>query len=79
MSDKDKVLEHLRAHKTITAWEAINEFGCLRLAARVADLRRDGYCIDTEIVRDRDRFGEVAKFARYHLREDSTDATTTAP
>lgn len=72
-TDREAVLQYLKQHKTITPMEALNAFGCYRLGARIYDLRRDGYCIDTEIVHDRDRFGEVAKFARYHLREESED------
>ena len=34
----DKVLRHLRDHGYITSLEAINEYGILRLSARIADL-----------------------------------------
>jgi hypothetical protein len=31
-SHKSKVLAHLKEHKTITSWEAIDMFRCTRLA-----------------------------------------------
>lgn len=79
MTDKERILSHLRLHKSITPLEALEFYGCYRLGARIWDLRRDGHQIDTEIVNDTDRYGGPMRFARYHLREDSTDATTTAP
>lgn len=77
MTDKDRVLEHLKKHKSITPLEALNEFGCYRLGARIWDLRRDGHHIDTEIVHDKDRFGEDMHYAKYTLRE-ATDAPATS-
>lgn len=48
-SQADMILEHLRAGRTITPLEALERFGCLRLAARVAELRDAGYAIATSI------------------------------
>ena len=35
----------------ITALDALNECNCLRLAARIADLRGDWYHIESEMIR----------------------------
>ena len=35
---------------SITQMEALNQFGCFRLAARIADLRDQGFKIETKIV-----------------------------
>lgn len=35
---------------SITQLEALTQFGCFRLAARIADLRDQGFKIDTKIV-----------------------------
>ena len=43
------LLQYLRRFDSITPLEALNAFGCLRLSARVADLRADGYSITTEL------------------------------
>lgn len=51
-SDKtqcDYVLDYLERYNSITPLEALTAFGCLRLGARVSDLRADGYNITTEI------------------------------
>lgn len=44
------ILAHLRAGHTITPLEALANFGCLRLGARVWDLKQDGHQIGREMV-----------------------------
>jgi len=46
----------------LTALEALQRFGCFRLAARIADLKTEGMHIDTVMVADEDT-GKV--YARY--------------
>lgn len=50
MSQSDAILNHLKSGKPITALEALNNYGCFRLAARVNDLREEGHHILTETV-----------------------------
>jgi hypothetical protein len=47
------ILEHLRAGNRITALEALDAFGCFRLAARIHELRRDGWGIQERTVETR--------------------------
>jgi hypothetical protein len=53
MTQGDRILEHLQDGGTLTALGALERFGCLRLAARIADLRAAGHSIKTTTVRDR--------------------------
>ena len=69
MSDKNRILQYLRDHGTITPMDALNSFGCYRLGARIWDLRHDGHSISTEMVEGRDRNGERERYARYRLEE----------
>jgi len=62
VSQKNQILGHMRRHKTITPLEALDKFGCLRLAARIQNLRDSGYKIATEWVRKGEK-----RFARYRL------------
>lgn len=48
-TQKQMCLEWLETHDTITPLEALNAFGCFRLAAVIAELRREGYIIRTDI------------------------------
>ena len=47
MSQCSDILNHLK-HGPITAVEALNSYGCFRLAARIKDLREDGHEIETQ-------------------------------
>ena len=50
-SQNAQIKEWLQQGKTITSLEALNMFGCMRLASRICDLRDDGIPIHTEKVR----------------------------
>jgi hypothetical protein len=56
-------------HGTITAAVAMSEYGVYRLAARIADLRGQGYNISSEIQTGKNRYGEATHFAVYKLEE----------
>jgi len=71
MSDKSRVLDYLQANGSITPMEALREFGCYRLGARIWDLRHDGHSISTEMVEGWDRNGERERYARYRLEAKS--------
>ena len=47
MSQASKILTHLK-RRPITPLQALKLYGCMRLAARVADLRGRGHKIITE-------------------------------
>lgn len=49
MSQCTDILEALR-RGPLTPLEALQDFGCLRLAARIAELKADGHLIATEMV-----------------------------
>lgn len=51
-TQKDKILEHLMSGKPITPLEALNLYGSLRLGARIADIRKEGYIVYREMVTD---------------------------
>lgn len=45
-----RILAALKRGRGMTSLQALNDFGCLRLAARINDLRNMGYPIVSEIV-----------------------------
>lgn len=51
ISQKDLVLNHLKAGFTITPLEALGEYSIYRLAAIIKQLRYEGWKISTEIKR----------------------------
>jgi hypothetical protein len=62
------ILHHLQTYGSITPVEALNEYGCFRLAARINDLREE-YDIDTTMIERTNRLGKKVKFAEYSLRK----------
>lgn len=69
-TQKEDVLKHLTAGKTITPAKALTVYGITRLAARIYELKRDGHDIISRLKEDekgrayaeyrlsiRDRFG----------------------
>lgn len=47
-----KILRHLEKHKSITPLEALGVYGVFRLAARVFELRKQGFDVVTIYNRD---------------------------
>lgn len=50
MTQNQQILAYLEKGKVITPIEALNKFGCFRLAARISDLRKEGLNIATKIM-----------------------------
>ena len=48
VSQCEHTLEYLKEYGSITPLEALNAFNCMRLGARIADLRKAGWHIRTE-------------------------------
>lgn len=66
-SQCDKILSYMRRCGSITQDEASAHIGCKRLAARIADLKKRGYAIRSEIVTGKNRDQETVTYARYSL------------
>lgn len=67
MTQEQRLIDYLSNHKDITALEAMNELGIMRLASRVSDLRRHGYQINAGRKEVTNRFGEKCRVAVYEL------------
>lgn len=63
----DRILRHLEDYGSITSLEAMAEYGIMRLASRITDLKDKGYPITKETVTGKNRYGEATHFAKYRL------------
>ncbi len=63
MSQSQDILEHMQRHGTITPIQALELYGCFRLAARICELRESGEDITTERPE-----GKGKDYAVYRLR-----------
>lgn len=59
-----QILKHLEDGNSITPLDALRKFGCMRLGARIYELKQAGYVIDTLIINDKNT---GKRYARYSL------------
>ena len=67
MSKKEKVLNYLKANKTITQLEALKMWWDWRLSASIYTLRREGYNIASEHLTVQKADGTKGYVAKYTL------------
>lgn len=68
MTQSERILQHMRKHGSITPMEAMQEYGCMRLGARIYDLKKSGHEIATIFESGTNRYGAKVSYARYMLR-----------
>ena len=49
MSQKKDILKYLQSGEELTPIKALNLFNCFRLAARIEELRKEGYPIESQL------------------------------
>ncbi len=64
-SQARRILSYMKEGHTITGLEALDLFGCMRLGARIFDLKREGHVI----LRERVKVGKKY-VARYHVPDE---------
>ncbi len=67
-TQNEKILKYLKENGSITPIDALREFGCMRLGARIWDLKSIGYEITSKMETTKNRYGEPVHFARYFLK-----------
>ena len=65
-SQNAMILNFLKSGGSLTPIEALEKFSCFRLAARMNDLRKKGYVIQTEILKD----DNGKSYASYSIPKD---------
>lgn len=64
---RDRILRHLKDHGSLTTLEALSEYGIMRCASRIDELRKDGWPIQTVPQQGYNRYGEKTTYAKYVL------------
>lgn len=67
MTQCERIQRHLEDYGSITSAEAMQEYGIMRLASRISDLKKLGVPIKKETVSGKNRYGERTSYARYFL------------
>ena len=63
VTQKTRILNHLDNQNSITPLEALNKFGCMRLAAVIWTLKDEGHNIKTKTICNKD---SGKSYASYH-------------
>ena len=67
MTQTEKILRHMEEYGSITPLDALQEYGIMRLASRICDIKRAGVEVEKEIETAKNRYGEPVRYARYRL------------
>lgn len=72
-SQKQAILNRLMSGGSITAMEALRDFGCYRLASRISDLRKDGVDIKKTMEEGLSAItGKTVRYARYSINNSKS-------
>tara|TARA_Y100000361_G_scaffold142322_1_gene148268 strand:+ start:395 stop:613 length:219 start_codon:yes stop_codon:yes gene_type:complete len=67
LTQKERIIRHLKEKKSITSLEAMREYGIMRLTSRICELKNEGYLIRSEFVSSKNRYNEPVSFSKYSL------------
>tara|TARA_R100000781_G_scaffold114978_1_gene88231 strand:+ start:2521 stop:2739 length:219 start_codon:yes stop_codon:yes gene_type:complete len=67
LTQKERIVRHLKDKGSITALEAMKEYGIMRLTSRVCELKNEGYRIRSEFISSKNRYNESVSFSKYSL------------
>jgi hypothetical protein len=74
MTQCEKIYRYMKEYGSITSLEAMREFGCMRLASRITDLKAKGHSISKTTVKSKNRYGDTIHYARYAIKEQEKNA-----
>lgn len=69
-SQREMILDYLENGYSITQMEAIELFGCTRLAARINELRDEGYPIKSKMISSKNRYGVPMSYCEYSIQRE---------
>lgn len=61
-----QIKAYLQSGKSLTALDALHQFGCFRLGARIHNLKSEGMNIESKMV-EKTSGGKTKRFAEYKL------------
>lgn len=68
MTQCERILQYIEETGSITQMDALREFGCMRLASRISDLKRQGVPVKRTMETAKNRYGEPISYARYTIK-----------
>lgn len=69
-TQNQRVMKYMKDNGSITQIDALNKCGCMRLASRISDLKKEGYPIKRKMITVINQFGETCSVAQYSLEAE---------
>ena len=66
-NQRQKIINHIRQHGSLTSFEAYTELGITQLATRISELEEQGYVFKKEWTSRKNKNGETKYFKKYYL------------
>ena len=66
-TQKQRIIRHLKDKGSITALQAMKQYGIMRLTSRICELKDEGYNIKSEFVSSKNRYNEPVSYSKYTL------------
>ena len=63
----DRIVEYIKEHGGITSLDAARDLGCMRLGARIFEIKERGIEVKSEFINVENRFGERCRVKRYWI------------
>lgn len=67
MTQRERIMRHMKDYGSITSKEAVNEYGIMRLASRISEMRKDGIPISGVMESSMNKYGDPVSYKRYRL------------
>lgn len=71
----EMVLSYMKQFGSITPFDAMQDLGCMRLSARIKNLRDAGHPIGRRWRTCTNRFGNTVRFAEYFIQNGDSRGT----
>ncbi len=68
-SQSENILRHLKSGKSITSLDALREFGCFRLGARIWEIKKSGLKVESKMI----DVGNGKHVAEYSLSKEAKE------
>ena len=68
-SQSEEIVMYMKKYGSITQKEAYRAFDCMRLAAQIHLLKKQGVPIISRLEKSKNRYGRTTCYSRYYLAE----------
>lgn len=69
-NQREKVLNYITQHGSITSYQAYLELGITQLATRISELKEQGYKFTDEWITKKNKDGTIVSYKKYMLLDE---------